>query len=335
MGDTLWTRTIGGPYWDEARCVKQTLDGGFIITGSTESIITSNINNNISTKNLAFSNDIFKNKLITDKITSSILDENTSGKDIDIFLKSPGSKYNQGFSGPNPFYNYQYLENSDEEISTNIWLVRTNELGDTLWTRTYGDSGYQAAHSVEQTANGGFIISGLTEVSEVRGKDVWLIRTDAMGEKLWSSSLHRNQIDIAYDCKQTSDGGFIVVGETGYQEDYSDVWLIRLNNEVSSYNETITENPQQFYLEQNYPNPFNSTTTIRYTVAEPTIILLKIYDILGQELRVLVNEHQSPGQKTVTWDGTDQFGKNVSSGMYLYQLEAKNEVQIRKMMLIQ
>ena len=81
-------------------------------------------------------------------------------------------------------------------------------------------------------------------------------------------------------------------------------------------------------------NPFNPTTTIRYHLQETNKVLLKIYNTLGEEVRVLVNEKQGAGVKSVVWDGRDTFGQKVSSGVYIYQLQAGEFVQNRKMVLL-
>ena len=93
--------------------------------------------------------------------------------------------------------------------------------------------------------------------------------------------------------------------------------------------------PLRFSLEQNYPNPFNPTTNIRYSIKENQWVVLKIFDLLGQEVKTLVNEKKSPGVYTVQWDGTNNAGVPVSSGVYLYRLVAgKRFVQTRKMVLM-
>ena len=86
-----------------------------------------------------------------------------------------------------------------------------------------------------------------------------------------------------------------------------------------------------FELYQNAPNPFNPSTTIRYTLAEASDVRLTIYNSLGQRVRVLVNSGQSQGAYSVAWDGRDHLGREVSSGLYLYQLEAGANVSVRKM----
>jgi len=90
-----------------------------------------------------------------------------------------------------------------------------------------------------------------------------------------------------------------------------------------------------FYLEQNYPNPFNPSTTIRFKTPEATHIQLKIYDISGKEIRTLIDEDEPAGIKYVRWNGKDNFGKTVSSGVYLYRLtSAIGFSQSRKLILL-
>ena len=84
----------------------------------------------------------------------------------------------------------------------------------------------------------------------------------------------------------------------------------------------------------NYPNPANPSTTIRYALTEATDVRLAIYNILGQQVRVLVNSEQSAGTYSVVWDGRNALGREVTSGVYLYRLKAGQNVAIRKMILI-
>ncbi|MEZ4765761.1 MAG: FlgD immunoglobulin-like domain containing protein [Calditrichia bacterium] len=89
-----------------------------------------------------------------------------------------------------------------------------------------------------------------------------------------------------------------------------------------------------FELAQNYPNPFNPTTTIEYRLATAGNISLKIFNIAGQEVRTLVNAAQTAGRYSVNWDGRDNRGMPVASGVYFYRLETQAAVQSRKMLLI-
>jgi len=94
--------------------------------------------------------------------------------------------------------------------------------------------------------------------------------------------------------------------------------------------------PKAFALSQNAPNPFNPATTISYSVPEgaAAAVDMKVYDIRGQLVRTLVNESKEAGSYTVFWDGTDESGRKVSSGVYFYRMRAGKFVQTRKMVLL-
>ena len=92
--------------------------------------------------------------------------------------------------------------------------------------------------------------------------------------------------------------------------------------------------PAMASLETNYPNPFNISTTIRYLLAESGQVHLRIYDLTGQKIRTLVNENQIPGSFAVTWDGTNEQGQIVSTGIYLTKLQTGTFTDVRKMLLI-
>jgi hypothetical protein len=92
--------------------------------------------------------------------------------------------------------------------------------------------------------------------------------------------------------------------------------------------------PASFSLSQNYPNPFNPSTTIKYEVANAGKIVIKVYNMLGQEVRTLVNGNKDRGRHEIVWDGRNQFGSQVSSGVYLYRLEAGKVVKTKKMLFI-
>ncbi len=98
--------------------------------------------------------------------------------------------------------------------------------------------------------------------------------------------------------------------------------------------ETNIQNPEIFSLSQNYPNPFNPETEIHFQIAEPSHVLIKIYTILGNEICTLVNSKYEPGAFNVTWNGKDAFGNDVSSGIYLCKLKAKDITLTKKMTLI-
>jgi hypothetical protein len=93
-------------------------------------------------------------------------------------------------------------------------------------------------------------------------------------------------------------------------------------------------NPQGYGLISNYPNPFNPSTQIRYNLLKNDIVVLKIYDILGKEVRTLVNEKMNAGEKTAQWNGLDNSGREVASGTYFVKLETSSGVDSKKMTLL-
>jgi hypothetical protein len=106
----------------------------------------------------------------------------------------------------------------------------------------------------------------------------------------------------------------------------------------TSVEETEAGYPEEFSLTQNYPNPFNPQTNIKYTVvgkhSQIVPVSLKVYNVLGQLVATLVDEAKKPGSHEVIWDGKDNKGKNVASGLYFYQLKAGELTQTKKMVLL-
>ena len=92
--------------------------------------------------------------------------------------------------------------------------------------------------------------------------------------------------------------------------------------------------PEDYALSQNYPNPFNPETEIRFQLPQASHVVLKIFNTLGQEIRTLTHREYEVGFHRVRWDAKDSKGNLVSSGIYLYQLQAGSFSQIRKMTLL-
>ncbi|MCC6962701.1 MAG: S8 family serine peptidase [candidate division Zixibacteria bacterium] len=110
-----------------------------------------------------------------------------------------------------------------------------------------------------------------------------------------------------------------------------------VDQSVVEIGEPITKTdplPHSFELSQNYPNPFNPTTTIKYFLPEVANVELVIVNVMGQTVRTLVNAMQAPGEHSVMWDGRDQSGVAVASGIYLYKMRAGDFTETRKMVLM-
>jgi hypothetical protein len=96
----------------------------------------------------------------------------------------------------------------------------------------------------------------------------------------------------------------------------------------------ITSVPNEFELSQNYPNPFNPTTTIRYALPKGSHVTLKIYNLRGELVKILVNGYQSAQNHQVTWNGDNESGQKVAAGIYLYQLQAGDYQKTMRLILL-
>ena len=103
---------------------------------------------------------------------------------------------------------------------------------------------------------------------------------------------------------------------------------------VRKVEEILAGIPERFRLDQNYPNPFNAITNIRYALPLPEFVHITIYNILGQEVHRMAGSWQEAGFHTARWDGRDLGGIPVSSGVYIYHIQAGKFMAAKKMAII-
>ena len=205
VGKTLWTKQYGGRGSEEGLSIRETYDGGFIITGYTNSFG-------------AGKTDVY---LIKTNSTGDTLWTRTYGG---IGLDQGNSVWetkDKGYIIAGETYSYA-------KGTVNAYLIKVKENGDTAWSRVYGGNGIEQGNSVQQTADGGYIITGRTNSFGAGDYDVYLIRTDNKGNKIWMQTFGGTGSEEGMSVVQTTDGGFII---TGYTESYGaggvDVYLVR------------------------------------------------------------------------------------------------------------
>jgi hypothetical protein len=101
-----------------------------------------------------------------------------------------------------------------------------------------------------------------------------------------------------------------------------------------SSDESTAPRPTEFNLEQNYPNPFNPETMIKFSLKEDSRVTLRIYNVLGQTVRTLVDEEKPAGEYAIPWNGKNEANEDVASGVYFYRIKAGNYESVRRMTLL-
>jgi len=204
QGDTLWTKTYGGAGNDIGYSVQQTLDGGYIVTGW-----------------FSWYSDVYL--IRTNAQGDTLWTKTYGGQGTDR-----GNSVQQTADGG--FIVAGWTRSFDP--ATQVYLIKTNALGDTLWTRAYGGAGSNQGHSVQQATDGGYIIAGSTNSLGAGSYDAYLVKTNAQGDTLWTRTYGGASDDIGYSVQQTLDGGYIITGYTSDSAGNRDVYLIKTNPDL-------------------------------------------------------------------------------------------------------
>ena len=358
-GDTLWTKSFGGTATDRAFSVQQTTDDGFIIVGDTESsgagqydvwLIKTDVNgDSLWTKTFGGSNYDFARsvKQTTDGgyIIVGYTDLYGTGENYILLIKTDmngNTLWTKTFGGFNNDYRgYSVQQTIDGGYIVagyscfiagfpNVYLIKTDGNGNEEWHKWFGGYFTDKGYSVQQTSDGGYIITGNTY--DVINEDVYLIKTDENGDTLWTKTLGGVEgNDCGTSVQQTTDGGYILVGNTwSYGIGFHNIWLIKIDTAITGIDYQVLLKLKSLNL-GNYPNPFNSETKIQYSLPYKSNVELKIYNIKGQLVKkFLIDNNQS----SIVWNGKNENGKQLSTGIYLYKLSIGNNKSIIKKMVL-
>jgi hypothetical protein len=160
---------------------------------------------------------------------------------------------------------------------------------------------------------------------------------DAGTEENQEPGVGDNQVQrqAAPNTGPTDPNNLVRLVDDGYTyPQVSEVIRVMINPNITDADISRAGTPSSFRLDQNYPNPFNPETSITYAIAAPARVKVSIFNYLGQQINVLVDGFQEQGDYRIVWNGKDSQGAAVSSGIYLYRIEANGKSQVRKMTLL-
>jgi len=219
-GEELWNKTYGGDNLESFRSLKQTTDGGYILTGVTYSY-GRGWGNIWLVKTDSNGNELWNKTFGTGAAHDGKYVQQTTDGGY-IILGDTGSL---------------------ASVDNNAWLIKTDSYGNEEWNKTYDrNNGYDHCDSVQETNDGGYILIGDTCSLEENTCDIWLFKTNEYGDKIWEMTLGRDNIEWGQSVQQTSDGGYILIGTIRSNDTYGldrDTWLIKIASEDTPKKPTL------------------------------------------------------------------------------------------------
>jgi hypothetical protein len=309
-GDSTWSKLFGGTQDDQGLDIIKTNDGGYLIAGYTHS----------------FTNGARDAWLLKFNASFEKQWEKHYGGAEDNILRYVLQDENDNF----------YMVGDNGSFQTrDLMIMKANANGDSLWMKSYNGIEEDWGTGAFFDVNKNLVISAFSRPYPTSNYDIWLVLANPDGDTLKTLTYGGPNWDAARGILPASDGEFFIAGETySYGAGPSDIWLLKIQEEISDVEEFSYQKPAVFTLEQNYPNPFNPSTTIKFTLKQRSRVELSVYNVLGQQVRNLVRETKPAGNYQKRWDGLDNRGQKVSSGMYFYKLNTNDYSKTLKMILM-
>ena len=211
-GNIIWSKSYGPDYWSFGYCVQPVIDDAGIETGYIISARLGDVNGHC----------LLKTDINGDTLWTRVYPVSYNACALAVDQTQDKGYIIAGCSGAGTF-----------ETSWNVDLIKADSIGVWKWTRVYGDRRYgydDAAYSIEQTSDRGYIIAAITMTYGMGGYDAWLIKTDVNGEILWARTYGGTAEDCGFSVARTVDGGYVMSGHTeSFGEGGRDVYVIRTN----------------------------------------------------------------------------------------------------------
>ena len=229
--------------------------------------------------------------------------------------------------------------------NTGYATIKYNSEGDSLWVRIYEGpgNGEDGARAIAVDDSDNSYVTGRSYGGSETGDDYATIKYYPNGDTAWVIRYNSpaNNTDAASALAVDDSCNVYVTGTSYNSLTYTDYTTIKYVKNPSGVGDEVesSEKPSEFSLSQNYPNPFNPTTTIKFKVQGsrfkvPLHTTLRIYNLLGQKVRTLVDEPKWAGDYTVQWNGKNDQGEQLASGVYFYLLKVGENTLAKKMVLL-
>jgi len=357
LGDTVWTRTYGGNAVEEGRMVQQTSDNGYIITGFTKSfgagetdlwlIKTDSVGIPIWTKTYggAMGDEGWSVQQTADLgyiITGWTESYGTERNLWIIYVDSLGTPiWTKVYEGSGYAEGHLVRQTSDSGYivtgctgsdagDLDLYLLKTDGSGNILWDRVIGGSNHDGGESVQQTMDGGYIVTGYTNSFGQGAGDLWVLRFDSLGDTLWTKTYGGPYPECGLSIQETSYENYIVAGYTiSFGMGSNDVWLLKIGSEsqiIEDQNANYKLMPKVFC----YPNPFTTLSTIEFQLIQPAKVDIELYNSLGQKVKIFTGEYKRQGTYKVRWDGKGMQGERLADGVYFCRLRAGKSILLTK-----
>ncbi len=315
-GTMQWQKTLGGSSADYASSVQQTTDGGYILAGtsrSTDGDVSGNHGDaDYWIVKLSSTGTIQWQKALggSGPDYASSIQQTTDGG----YIVAGGSNSNGG-------------DVTGNHGNDDYWIVKLSSTGTMQWQKSLGGTGYDAGNSIQQTADGGFIISGQSTstngdvAGNHGGDDYWIVKLNSTGMMQWQKSLGGTGTDYGGEIRQTSDGGFCVVGtSTSTDGDVTgnhgnaDFWMIKLGPDPAAVSNTYMSEAISVY-----PNP--ATTELRVQCSE-AFKSIAVTDLAGRTF--YQTDSSTPVTELTVPTAT------LPNGLYLIRLQTSTGTRIMK-----
>ena len=230
QGNEEWSRIFGGEYPDRGYSGQPTTDGGYILTGKSYFYYQSDGRWNNGDVRL----------IKTDSQGNEEWDKTFGGSKEGTYIDGYGTtRYFEEYGSSvqqtsDDGYIITGMRNrfDDNDDNEDVLLIKTDNQGNEQWNQIFGGNQIDFGTSVQQTIDGGFIITGYTESFGNGFSDVWLIKTDSQGREEWNKTFGGSNYDVGRSVQQATDGGYIIAGQTGsFGNGNTDVWLIKTDSE--------------------------------------------------------------------------------------------------------